>query len=125
VLTGMVMSMFTIVFMSSCYLCAGSSGNISCWMNLEAVEFIERHKDRPFFLYLSHYALHTILHGKKKLAENIGKSLDDRKGMIVRKLTEFYEIGQIELYNIAEDISEKSNLKNVRTEKVNELLTLL
>ena len=94
-------------------------------MNLEAVEFIERHKDRPFFLYLSHYALHTILHGKKKLAENIGKSLDDRKGMIVRKLTEFYEIGQIELYNIAEDISEKSNLKNVRTEKVNELLTLL
>jgi arylsulfatase A-like enzyme len=38
-------------------------------MNLEAVEFIERHKDHPFFLYLSHYATHTILHGKEELAE--------------------------------------------------------
>ncbi len=36
-------------------------------MNLEAVEFIERHKDRPFFLYLSHYAVHTILCGKEPL----------------------------------------------------------
>ena len=36
-------------------------------MNLEAVEFIERNKDHPFFLYLSHYATHTILHGKKEL----------------------------------------------------------
>jgi len=36
-------------------------------MNLEAIEFIERHRDRPFFLYLSHYATHTILHGKEQL----------------------------------------------------------
>lgn len=36
-------------------------------MNLEVVEFIERHKDRPFFLYLSHFATHTILNGKPKL----------------------------------------------------------
>ena len=35
--------------------------------NLEAVEFIERHKDGPFFLYLSHYAVHTELQGKEKL----------------------------------------------------------
>jgi arylsulfatase A-like enzyme len=26
-------------------------------MNLEAVDYIERHKARPFFLYLSHYAV--------------------------------------------------------------------
>jgi arylsulfatase A-like enzyme len=38
-------------------------------MNLEAVEFIERHRDRPFFLYLSHFATHTILRGKEKLVE--------------------------------------------------------
>ncbi|HSV99659.1 MAG TPA: sulfatase [Sedimentisphaerales bacterium] len=35
--------------------------------NLEAIEFIERHKDRPFFLYLSHYAVHTRLNGKPPL----------------------------------------------------------
>jgi arylsulfatase A len=35
--------------------------------NLEAVEFIERHKVKPFFLYLSHYAVHTRLNGKPEL----------------------------------------------------------
>lgn len=35
--------------------------------NQEAVSFIERNKDRPFFLYLSHYAVHTSLHGKPEL----------------------------------------------------------
>lgn len=33
-------------------------------MNHEAVEFIRRHADHPFFLYLSHYAVHTTLVGK-------------------------------------------------------------
>jgi len=38
-------------------------------MNLEAVDFIERNKDRPFFLYLSHFATHTILNGRPELVE--------------------------------------------------------
>jgi arylsulfatase A-like enzyme len=38
-------------------------------MNSEAVQFIERHQQRPFFLYLSHYAVHTILNGKPELVE--------------------------------------------------------
>lgn len=38
-------------------------------MNLEAVEFIERHQDRPFFLYLSHYAPHSIVNGKPELVD--------------------------------------------------------
>lgn len=38
-------------------------------MNLEAVDFIERHADAPFFLYLSHYATHSILHGKPDLVK--------------------------------------------------------
>ncbi|NNJ25263.1 sulfatase [Alienimonas chondri] len=38
-------------------------------MNLEAVDFIERNRDRPFFLYLSHYAPHTILNGKPELVQ--------------------------------------------------------
>ncbi|MBC8290905.1 MAG: sulfatase, partial [Planctomycetes bacterium] len=38
-------------------------------MNLEAVDFIEQNKERPFFLYLSHYAPHTILNGKPELTK--------------------------------------------------------
>lgn len=38
-------------------------------MNREAVEFIERNKDRPFLLYLSHYATHSIVNGKPALVE--------------------------------------------------------
>ncbi|MDT8300442.1 MAG: sulfatase [Sedimentisphaerales bacterium] len=78
--------------------------------NLEAVEFIARHKDSPFFLYLSHYAVHTRLLGKDELVakyENktgAGKgnraklnnphlaaqleSIDEGVGMIMDKLDE-------------------------------------
>lgn len=42
-------------------------------MNLEAVEFIERHKKSPFFLYLSHFAPHTILNGREDLVEKYRK----------------------------------------------------
>ena len=38
-------------------------------MNDEAVRFIERNRERPFFLYLSHYATHTILNGKPALVD--------------------------------------------------------
>ena len=34
-------------------------------MNYEAVEFIKRHQKEPFFLYLSHYAVHTTLAAKE------------------------------------------------------------
>ncbi len=33
-------------------------------MNQEAVEFIEHNKEKPFFLYLSHYSTHSILNGR-------------------------------------------------------------
>jgi arylsulfatase A-like enzyme len=75
--------------------------------NLEAVEFIERHKDGPFFLYLSHYAVHTRLNGKPELVAEFEKkpgagkagsnnphlaaqlkSIDEGLGMIVKKLDE-------------------------------------
>ena len=38
-------------------------------LNLEAVDFIERNQDKPFFLYLSHYAPHTILNGRPDLVK--------------------------------------------------------
>lgn len=38
-------------------------------LNHEAVRFIERNREKPFFLYLSHYAPHTILNGSPELVE--------------------------------------------------------
>jgi len=78
--------------------------------NREAVEFIQRQKDKPFFLFLSHYAVHTRLDGKPELVAKYAKkpaagsgnrarrnnvhlaaqleSIDEGIGMIVRKLEE-------------------------------------
>ena len=42
-------------------------------LNHEAVQFIERHKSKPFFLYLSHYAPHSILNGKPELVAKYRK----------------------------------------------------
>ncbi len=33
-------------------------------LNYEAVQFIEKNHQKPFFLYLSHYAIHSILNGR-------------------------------------------------------------
>jgi arylsulfatase A len=53
--------------------------------NLEAVEFIERHKDMPFFLYLSHYAVHTSLNGKPELVAEFEKKPGAGKGFKARR----------------------------------------
>ena len=42
-------------------------------LNLEAVNFIEQNQDKPFFLYLSHYAPHTILNGRPDLVDKYRK----------------------------------------------------
>ena len=75
-------------------------------LNQEAVDFITRHKRQPFFLYLSHYAVHTRLVGKKGLVEKYRKkpgagksknnpvlaamleSIDDGVGVIRKTLDE-------------------------------------
>jgi len=54
-------------------------------MNLEATEFIRRHKDRRFFLYLSHYAVHTRLHGKEELVSKFEKKPKAGKGNTARR----------------------------------------
>ena len=53
--------------------------------NLEAVEFIDRHKEGPFFLYLSHYAVHTRLVGKPELVDKYEKKPGAGSGNKVRK----------------------------------------
>ena len=47
----------------------GSDEYLTDRLNIEAVDFIDRHHDQPFFLYLSHYAPHSILNGKSDLVE--------------------------------------------------------
>ena len=37
------------------------------------MQFIERNQDKPFFLFLSHYAPHTILNGKPQLVAKYRK----------------------------------------------------
>jgi arylsulfatase A len=54
-------------------------------VNLEAVEFIERHRDRPFFLYVSHYAVHTALVGKPELVAKYEARPNSGKGPRARK----------------------------------------
>lgn len=69
----------------------------------EAEKFIEQNKDRPFFLYLPHYAVHVPLQGKPEVVAKYKakqpsngqgnavyaamiESVDDSVGRIVRKL---------------------------------------
>lgn len=73
-------------------------------LNTEAVEFIHHHKDEPFFLYLSHYAVHKNLKAKPDLIDKYQRkpgasdeandpvlaamleSIDDGVGQLVRTL---------------------------------------
>ncbi|MBU6402757.1 MAG: sulfatase, partial [Verrucomicrobia bacterium] len=72
-------------------------------LTAEAERFIETNRDRPFFLYLAHYAVHIPLQAKRALVERYQRrhpgrtqtnylyaamveSVDDSVGRIVRKL---------------------------------------
>jgi arylsulfatase A-like enzyme len=75
-------------------------------LTAEAVAFIEANRDRPFFLYLPHYAVHTPIDSKKEVREkykakqdksnphrNPGyaaliESVDDSVGRLLAKLDE-------------------------------------
>lgn len=73
-------------------------------LNQEAVEFLQRNRERPFFLFLSHYAPHTRLAGKPALVQKYARkpgagatrnnpelaamieSIDEGVGMILAEL---------------------------------------
>lgn len=75
-------------------------------LNHEAVRFIQRHRNEPFFLFLSHYAVHTRLAAKRPVIEKYAKkpgagktrnnpilaamleSIDDGAGIIRKALDE-------------------------------------
>jgi len=54
-------------------------------VNLEAVQFLQRHKGEPFFLYVSHYAVHTRLVGKPDLVAKYEAKPGAGKGQRARK----------------------------------------
>jgi len=43
----------------------------------EAIRFISQNKDRPFFLYLAHHAVHTPIQAKQEMIEKYGKKEKD------------------------------------------------
>ncbi|GAB6187962.1 sulfatase [Thermopirellula anaerolimosa] len=43
----------------------------------EAVRLIEAHRDRPFFMYFAHYAVHTPLQAKPELIDRYQRKLDE------------------------------------------------
>ena len=62
-------------------------------LNSEAVSFIETHSDVPFFLMLSHYAVHTPLEGTRELVEKYeekrtptaeGERIEDIDGVLTQ-----------------------------------------
>lgn len=44
-------------------------------MSKEAIKYIEQNKDRPFFLYLSHFAVHDPIEGRPDLVEKYQQKL--------------------------------------------------
>ncbi|MFC6102954.1 sulfatase [Olivibacter domesticus] len=52
-------------------------------LTAEAIEFIESNNDKPFFLYLSHYAVHTPIQAKKDIQSRYEqKAPDTLKGHV-------------------------------------------
>ncbi len=80
--------------------------------SLEAVRFIEANKDRPFFLYVPHHAVHTPIQAKKELIEKYRRkatpgaphshatyaamieSVDQSVGRVLAKLDELHLTGR-------------------------------
>lgn len=70
----------------------------------EAVQFIRKHKDSPFFLMLAHYAVHTPIQAKKEVTDRYAKkpktnqknatyaamveSVDDAMGAVITTIEE-------------------------------------
>ena len=84
----------------------GSKGEyLTDRLTMEACKFMEENKKNPFFIYLSHYAVHTPLHAKPELLEKYRKkaassgqnnpiyaamveSLDNSIGLVLTKIEE-------------------------------------
>jgi arylsulfatase A-like enzyme len=55
-------------------------------LSLEGCEFIESHKQGPFFLYLSHHSVHTPIQGKPELVEKYKKKFAEVDPAVRKRL---------------------------------------
>jgi arylsulfatase len=69
---------------------AADQDQLTTWYTEHAVSFIERHKDRPFFLYLPHSMAHVPLHVSDKFK---GKAPDGLYGDVMQEID--WSVGQI------------------------------
>lgn len=54
---------------------AAAQDQLTTWYTEHAVDFIRRHKDKPFFLYVPHAMMHVPLHVSDKFRGKSGKGL--------------------------------------------------
>ena len=56
-----------------------TTGYLTDWLSEKAVDFVERRKDEPFFLYLAYNAPHTPMHATKKYLDRFAHIKDERR----------------------------------------------
>ncbi|MFC1725462.1 sulfatase [candidate division KSB1 bacterium] len=74
-------------------------------LNDEAIRFIENNRDNPFFLYLSHYAVHSPIRGKKEILNKYKNKpgIGGQKDPVYAAMIESIDIG---VGNILEKLQE-------------------
>jgi len=72
----------------------------------EAVNFIRRHKDKPFFLYMSHYAVHTPIQGKKNLIDKYkAKKPTNQKNPTYAAMVESVDDAVGAIYSVLDELN--------------------
>jgi len=76
-------------------------------LTTEAMEFIEENQDQPFFLYLSHYAVHTPIQAKEEMIRKYEeKAADSLKGHTRADYAAMIESVDQSLGNLVDKIDE-------------------
>ena len=76
----------------------------------EAVEFIRLHKDKPFFLYMAHYAVHTPIQGKKDLIEKYkAKTPTDQKNPTYAAMVESVDDAVGRIMDVLDELDIRDN----------------
>lgn len=76
----------------------------------EAVKFIRRHKDKPFFLYMAHYAVHTPIQGKKETIEKYeGKTPTHQKNPTYAAMVESVDDAVGRIMDVLDELALSEN----------------
>jgi len=76
----------------------------------EAVGFIRRHKNQPFFLYLAHYAVHTPLEGKNELVRKYAaKPATNQKNATYAAMVESVDLSVGRILDVLDELGIADN----------------